>query len=90
MRSAALTRTANKPDCFRQAIGYMQQRCADLDRLEEDKIYCRMYLDAAHTPGLTTISSCDLYDLVRTGDRSPLTSDGVSLSQTKDHKFPSR
>ena len=90
MRSAALAQTANKPDCFRQAIGYMQQRCADLDRLEEDKISCGVNFGAAHTPKLTKVSSCNCYDLVRTGDRSSLTSDGVSLSQTRDHHFSSR
>ncbi|KAF9788596.1 hypothetical protein BJ322DRAFT_649215 [Thelephora terrestris] len=38
MISAALAQNVNKPDCFRTAIGQMQQRCADLDGLEEEKI----------------------------------------------------
>ena len=89
MTLVALARTANKPDCFRQAVSYMQQRCADLDGIEEDKISCGMDLGAVHTPRLTKVSSCDFYDSVRTGDRSSLTSDGVSLGQTKDHRFSS-
>lgn len=64
MRSAALSQTAIKPDCFRQATGYMQQRCADLDRLEEDKISCKIYQDEAHTPWLITLPSRDFYDIV--------------------------
>lgn len=83
MRSAALAQAANKPDCFRQATGYMQQRCADLDRLEEDKISCEIYLDSVHTPRLIKIPSRYFYDTVRTGDCSSLTSDGVSLGQTR-------
>ena len=90
MGSAALAQTANKPDCFRQAIGYMQQRCSDLDRLKEDKISCRMNLGAAHTPRLTKMFSCDFHDLVRTGDRSSFASDGVSFSPTKDDHFSSK
>jgi hypothetical protein len=85
MRSAALAQTANKPDCFRQAISHMQQRCADLDRLEEDKISCGMNLGTAHISRLTKVSSCDFYDFVRTGTRPSLASDGVSLGQTKDY-----
>ena len=64
MRSAALAQTVRKPDCFRQAIGYMQQRCTDLDSLEEDKISCEMYLGYAHTSRLTKALSCNLYDSV--------------------------
>jgi hypothetical protein len=43
MISAALAQNVNKPDCFRTAIGHMQQRCADLDGLEEEKIACEIY-----------------------------------------------
>ena len=90
MRSPALAQAANKPDCFRRAIGYMQQRCADLDRLEEDKISCEMDPGSTHTPRLTKVASCDFYDPVRTGDSLPLSSDGVSLSQTKGRRYSSR
>ena len=89
MKSAALSQTAIKPDCFRQATGYMQQRCADLDRLEEDKISCKIYQDDVHIPWLIALPSCDFYDIVRTGDSSSLTSNGVSLSQTKPSRYSS-
>jgi len=66
MRSAALAQTAGEPDCFRQAIGYMQQRCADLDRFEEEKISCKKYRDHAHilrlikVPVAISMALCEL------------------------------
>jgi len=90
MRSAALAETTHEPDCFRQAVGYMQHRCTDLDRLEGDKISCKAYLGHAHTVRLIKLSSCDFYDPVRTRDRSPVSSDGVSSSQAKNHSYSSR
>jgi len=90
MKPAALAQTAKKPDCFRQAIGYMQQRCTDLDKLEEDKISCKIHAGYTHTSRLMKVSSCDFHDPVRTGHCSSLSSDGVSLSQAKSHRYSSR
>ena len=74
----------HRPDCFREATGHMQQRCADLDRLEEEKISCEMYLGYAYTSGLIEAPSCGFHDPVRAGDCSSLSSDGMSLSQAKN------
>jgi len=66
MKSAALAQTANKPDCFHQAIGYMQQRCTDLGRLEEDKISCKIHAGCTHAfrlmkdPVAISMTLCEL------------------------------
>jgi hypothetical protein len=68
----------------------MEQRCTDLDRFEEDKISCEIYLGCARALKLIKAASCDFYDPVRTGDSSSLSSDGVSLSEAKNHCYSSR
>lgn len=56
MRSAALSQRVNKPDCFRRATARMQQRCADLDDVEEEKISCKVYLRISRIqPGLSRL-----------------------------------